>query len=113
MDSRFVEILGTKYEITISKEKDDVKLKMCDGYVDWTIKKIVVGDFESDENSLKDLREYTKKVIRHEIIHAFLIESGLWECSRKESSWARSEEMTDWIARQFHKIADVFKELGI
>lgn len=110
---KYANILGTKYTIEILKECDDSKLKICDGYVDWTIKKIVVGDFESDENSLKDLKEYTKKVIRHEIIHAFLIESGLWECSRKESSWARSEEMTDWIARQFHKIADVFNELGI
>ena len=108
-----VNILGTEYTIEVSKEKDSPKLKMCDGYVDWTIKKIVVGEFESDINSLENLGEYTKKVMRHEIVHAFLIESGLWECSRKESSWARSEEMTDWIARQFHKMADVFKRLDI
>lgn len=108
-----VNILGTEYKIKILKEKDDERLKNCDGYIDWTVKEIVIGDFETTTSSLKDLNEYSKKVTRHEIIHAFLIESGLWESSNTESSWARSEEMTDWIARQFHKISDVFKELGI
>ena len=37
-----------------------------------------------------------KKVIRHELVHAFLFESGL-----SVNSWADNEEIVDWIAIQF------------
>jgi hypothetical protein len=29
------------------------------------------------------------------------------------SEWARNEEMTDWIAKQFPKMSKVFTELGV
>ena len=53
----------------------------------------------------KNLPEYKKAVIRHELTHAFLFESGLDTCS-----WAQNEEMVDWIALQFPKLLQVFKE---
>jgi hypothetical protein len=53
--------------------------------------------------------KYWKKVLRHELVHAFIYESGLDTCC----GWARNEEMTDWIATQFPKIADCFIEAGI
>lgn len=39
--------------------------------------------------------------MRHELIHAFLGESGL----RSDSEWAENEEMVDYFAIQFEKIA--------
>ena len=61
----------------------------------------------------EDQVEYRKQVLRHEIVHAFLFESGLDINSNKSEEWARNEEMIDWLAIQFHKIEKVFKELDI
>jgi hypothetical protein len=59
-------------------------------------------------NQLEDMEAYKKKVIRHEVIHAFFFESGLGD-----SSYGKNEELVDWIAMQFPKIAEVFEELGV
>ena len=48
--------------------------------------------------------------LRHEIIHAFAYESGLWGDSEGTLAWAQNEEMTDWLAIQFPKMEKVFKE---
>ena len=105
-----VKILGTEYEIVMdAEEKDYPILKDADGYADFTIKKIVVKKLIQDGESYEDLELWQRKTLRHEIIHAFLYESGLWQNSFKD--WARNEEMTDWIALQFEKILSVFIEL--
>ena len=52
-------------------------------------------------------------VLRHEIIHAFLNESGLKDNFEHTSHAGHEETMVDWIAIQFPKIATVYKELGI
>ena len=49
-----------------------------------------------------------KRILRHEIIHAFAFESGLAD----DSAWAMDEEMTDWIAHQFPKMLAAFKAVG-
>lgn len=102
-------ILGTEYKIVLeAEEKDYPKLKKCDGYTDFSIKQIVVSKFESDEMSIKDLTVHSRKVLRHEIVHAFIYESGL----DIENSWARNEELVDWIALQFEKILCVYEKAG-
>lgn len=104
-----VKILGTEYEIVKNaEEKDYPQLKKCDGFTDFSIKKIVVADFDKDESSIDDLEWYKNKVLRHEIVHAFVHESGLAE----NCDWARNEEMTDWIAIQFTKMLEVFIQVG-
>ena len=109
-----INILGTTYRIIKATENEKPKLKECDGYMDPTIKEIVVGRFESDTDlmNVKDLGYYTKKVMRHEITHAFLYERGLWEHSEDVTAWAKSEEITDWIAIQAPKLFKAFKEAG-
>lgn len=103
-----VKILGTEYEvIKDAEEKDYPQLKKCDGFTDFSIKRIVVADFDKDESSVDDIDWYKKKVLRHELVHAFIHESGLAE----NCDWARNEELTDWIAIQFEKILGVFIEL--
>ena len=53
-----------------------------------------------------------KKVLRHEIVHAYLCESGLEHCSLGEDSWATNEEMVDWMAIQGPKLYKAWEEAG-
>ena len=53
-----------------------------------------------------------KTTLRHEIVHAFLGESGLSANSNETDAWARNEEMVDWIAIQGPKIWKAWKEVG-
>lgn len=61
-------------------------------------------------DSIQDLESYENKVIRHEIIHAFLYESGIWVNSNDVEQWSMNEEMVDWIAIQFPKIYEAYKQ---
>lgn len=51
--------------------------------------------------------------MRHEILHAFLFESGLSENAGFSGCWATNEEMVDWFAIQSTKIYDVYLKLGL
>ena len=107
--NKTVNILGTEYTIQESTESKDATLQGKDGYCDTTVKLCVVEEMNERKPGMKlDLSMYKKAVTRHEIIHAFLYESGLEICS----DWAQNEEMIDWIAIQFPKIQKVFVELG-
>lgn len=109
---KIVSILGTEYEI-VTDAPDEMLPDNADGAMEQSIKRIVIAKFEPDSNSIKDLESYRKKVLRHEIIHAFLYESGLWNNSGTAESWGTSEEITDWFAIQSPKIMEVFQELGV
>lgn len=104
-------VLGVEYEITLANETDrPERFDDRDGEVDESVKKIYVNDHSDcvdDVHSLDDKEYLTKKNVRHELIHAFLFESGLAE----NSNWARNEEMVDWIARQFPKMVKTFEEV--
>jgi hypothetical protein len=103
-----VNVLGTEYTIGIKKKEEDKFLEKCDGYCDKTSKKIVVVA-EPEDNELEIFSEYQKKVTRHEIIHAFLMESGLQE-NFKHEEWGHDETVIDWIAIQFPKMLKAFQE---
>ena len=112
-----VNILGTPYEIVVKKydEDDCFKEKSIDGYCDGFSKEIVVCDMATNED-WKDEKKQTidvlqKQILRHEIVHAFLNESGLQaNASKTENSWAYNEEMVEWIAIQGAKIYKAWKE---
>ena len=73
---------------------------LCEQYS----KKIIIDDgssIEEDSLVVENYEEFQKKVLRHELLHAFLGESGL----RSNSEWAENEEMIDYFAIQFEKIA--------
>lgn len=106
-----VNILGTEYEIILDAP-DEMLPENADGAMDHSIKRIVVAKFEGTRNSIKNLEQYRKKVLRHEIIHAFMYESGIWNNSHDVQGWGMDEEMTDWIAIQFPKILKVYEEVG-
>ena len=106
-----IDVLGTKYKIDYRKREDDKNLEQCDGYMDSSVKTIVVEDKEWEPMDKLDLNEYRKKVVRHEIIHAFLYESGLDGSSMTtDGPWAKNEEMIDWFAIQSPKIIKAFEE---
>ena len=106
-DSMKIDVLGTKYDISIMTEQQDDSLKDCDGYCDKTVKKIVVAAKRADY-SIGDYGRYMRKVMRHEIIHAFLFESGLQE-NRKHEEWGQDETTVDWFAVQFPKLMRAFE----
>lgn len=101
-----INILGTEYTLEERNEQNDDHLEGMDDYADHTSKELIVDEMKkSDKRTLKNLESYKKSVKRHEIIHAFLHESGLDVCS-----WAQNEEMVDWWAIQFPKLYEVFKK---
>lgn len=107
-----VNILGTEYTIKMDVPSEKMPFK-GDGCMDHSTKEIWIADFgESDRDSIKDLNSYRKRVLRHEIIHAFLYESGLWNNSGNVKAWGQSEEITDWIALQFPKMLQAFVDVG-
>lgn len=108
-----VNVLGTEYTILHKKESEDKTLKGIDGYCDSSTKTIVLLVLEEKDMDKKDLKFYEKSVLRHELIHAFLSESGLESSAGQvQGSWAVNEEMVDWIAIQFPKMLKAFEEVG-
>lgn len=112
-EPKVISVLGKDIQILFRKEDTDPKLKNCVGYFDSSKGWIIIKILEQDENSLGDLDKFQKEVLRHEIIHAFLYESGLDACSGTAANWANNEEMVDWFAIQSPKIFHVFQEQGL
>lgn len=109
-ESRTINVLGTDIRILFREEKQDPKLSELSGYFDSSECLIVVKIPEKDTMSIGNLENYQKNVLRHEIIHAFLHESGLDWCADSSDCWAVNEEMVDWFAIQSPKIFKVFRE---
>ena len=103
-----VNILGTDYTIIECSAEENKLLNDMDGYCDKTTKEICVAT-KTDDCNLGDFEVYRKKVLRHEIIHAFLFESGLHE-NLQHSRWGHDETMVDWVAVQFPKLLQAFKD---
>lgn len=102
-----VNILGTEYKIVLKELKDsDV-----DGFTDYTEKAIVMRS--DNYNEVGNFEWLQKKQLRHELIHAFMAESGLqanWEHIQK---FGHDETTVDWFAIQSPKMFKVFQELDI
>lgn len=98
------DILGTEYDLQIIKKQDKVmKAKNLSGYTDYTSKKIRVLRFKKEsEYDCENLDVLTAQVLRHELLHAFMYESGM-----DVGTLFHNEETVDWIAMQLPKIVDV------
>lgn len=115
-DTMKIDILGTEYKVVQGSQTTFPELTDSDGYTDTSTKTIVVDDMKSKMNEIgmkKNLEEHKKTVIRHEVIHAFLFESGLAENSNTSDAWAVNEEMVDWLAIQAPKIFSTFNKMNI
>lgn len=86
-----MQILGTKYKVKILKEGNDyMKRNNADGYTDLLAKEIFILDCDAKD-----------KILRHEIVHAFLFESGI-----HFGYLFHNEEMVEWLALQIPKIVE-------
>lgn len=102
-----INILGTDYELLFGTPDQYEKLNRSDAYNDWYNKKIVIRNkFTDNLDNIDNLDSvHVPKLIRHEIVHAFMYESGLWH----NSEWGSNEELTDWIAIQAPKLFQAFE----
>lgn len=98
-----VTILGTQYRISIDKTDKKLREHNCDGFCDKTTKRIVVDDMS--DSDLDDPEWYKRLVMRHEIVHAFFYESGLFQNFEP----GHDEILVDWIAAQVPKMMAAFQ----
>ncbi len=103
-----INVLGTEYDVELLEERDETMQAMnCDGYVDDSIKEIKVLKIKKDNDVTKKKEpiKYQNTILRHEIIHAFLYESGI-----DLGMQFHSEECVDFFAMQLPKIIKIFEE---
>lgn len=103
-----INILGSEWNIEYRNADADPSLDGRGGHTDSSVKLIVISNRKRDDDVV-DFKEIQKQYLRHEIIHAFLYESGLGS-DFKHPNYGHDETMIDWIAIQFPKILAVFKE---
>ena len=106
-----INVLGTEYTVLERATEQYKILSECDGYCDKTTKIIVIKGRTTDCD-LGNFERYLRKVMRHEIIHAFLFESGLAENFERADKWGHDETTIDWFAIQYPKLTAAFKEAG-
>lgn len=106
-----VNVLGTEYDVEILSQRDEsMDVLESVGYTDCSVKKIRVLDVtkNTDLSQQEDREKYQNLILRHELIHAFLYESGIGF-----GMHFHNEELVDWLAMQFPKMTEVFDEMGI
>ena len=102
-------VLGTIYSVEIKKQEEMRKVAESTnddffyGLCDFETKTLYL-----DSSILKNENCY-KATFRHEIIHAFMYESGLYT----QSTFAIDETCVDWFALQSPKIYKEFSILDI
>lgn len=103
-----INILGTDYILNRNVDaNNDGNLIKADGYVDYQTKEIFVSEFHEDvPGQVKDIKRYERHVVRHELLHAFLYESGL-------TNYADDEQLVEWLAVQIPKVNKLFNKLEI
>ena len=113
-----VNVLGTDYEIIIRDYDREPYFKKndADGFCDSVTKQIVLCNmltYPGFDETEKYAEMYKKQVLRHEIVHAFLNESGLQANSGiiNNIGWAKNEEMVDFFALQGLKLYEAWKSV--
>lgn len=119
MGNKTIGILGTQYTIEIKKYDEDEAFSQQSliGYNDRYAKHIVVCDMTTypgwENEPPEKCEKVQKETMRHEIMHAFLHESGLSDNTfAYDGGWAKNEEMIDWFAIQEPKIHEAFRSAG-
>ena len=115
-----VNILGSIWAIIVKTYDEDRYFAdhKADGYCNGAVREIAILDLTTHpayerEDDIRSIFEWMKDTLRHEIVHAFFKESGLDESSFSYGgSWAKNEEMVDWIAHQGEKIFHAFEKCG-
>ena len=103
-----VNVLGTVYRIKYVPSLDS-----RGGETDFYTKEIRISEQKDipAEYKTDNLKEMQRHVLRHELIHAFLFESGMDQSSAAHEAWAVNEEMIDWMAIQMPKIMAAYDSI--
>lgn len=103
-----IRVLDTQYDIYLDDPSSDILRgddgSELDGVTDNARKEIVISAGIDDR--------YYRQTLRHEIIHAFLYESGL-DTEMMHSEHGHDEQMIDWFAIMAPKLERVYHELCI
>lgn len=112
-----VNVMGQEYQIVKASRDQYKQCDIADGWCDAYGKKIYYVDPNTDpehDSVATSSEELVKHILQHEIVHAFLTESGLAISSLVTSgAWAMNEEMVDWIAWNGEKLHKAWKEAGL
>lgn len=109
MRSKYIDILGTRYFIELKKQNELAKITEAEkdsfvyGLCNYNDRKIYI-----DEEIAK-IDEIYKTTLRHELVHAFLYQSGL----ATQCDFAQNEMLVDWIALQFPAMYQSFKKIDV
>lgn len=106
-----VNILGVEYEIIKEVNQEKCVNNNANGMCEFYDKKILLDNWEESKETFLNANECKNITLRHEIIHAFLFESGL--AYNSKDNWALNEEMVDWIAIQFPKLLKAFRDVEV
>ena len=116
-NGKVINILGSKWTIEVVKFAKSAVLKDKDAaaIARQYCRTITISDGGDKKlASPEEIDNRFKHILRHEIVHAFLTESGLAACgAQSRTPWPKNEEMVDWIAKQLPKISKVYEELDI
>lgn len=118
MIEKTINILGTEYKFIDKVERGkDLDLENNFGICCYYQKVIKIVDIDTvaacDNETRFDKESLRKETIRHELIHAFIYESGLRDSSHSPQNWGQDEEIIDWFAVQMPKIFKIMTELGV
>lgn len=104
LQKKEISVFDVNYTLILDSSQTNEFYKSSLGYCDEAIHEIGIDTFSSPVGTMQ-----FNRVLRHELTHAFLAESGLAD----SSEWATNEEMVDWIARMFPRMEKMFKTLKI
>lgn len=99
----YVDILGTTYRIEV---EDEIAKEGYDGLC-WPFDKVIqIVSWDSIDACGDDGRKNTAQfVLRHEIVHALFVESGMVQRSQ-------DEELVDFIAYHIPTLVKIFEQVG-
>ena len=100
-----VKVLGTTYTVKEDKSLNNTSSDgLCKTYDKVILHRPVEGMLSVGDCDLsKEAR--LREVIRHELVHAFFEEAGLFD-------YCADERLVDWIAKQFPKMLRAMKSAG-
>jgi len=102
-----INILGQDYEILNQTEEENPKLETANGLMEGYSKQIIINaDVVETHETYANFQAFKDKVLRHEIVHAYLNEMGL-------TSYCNDEVLVELLAHQIPKMIKTFEELDI
>lgn len=103
---RKINILGQEYTVEFRTPEQNPKLELmgADGLAELHDNRIVIDSKMNPKTGKEydNFEQYEKKVVRHEIMHAFFHEAGLRD-------YCNDEILVEWLALQIPKICKVMQ----